>query len=326
MTEKRFVVSASPHLRQGRTLRSMMLMTIIALVPAALWGVFQFGFRAVYLMEVGIVGAVLAEFLVNKFSGKPSTLGDLHAVLVGFMLALLMPVGAPWYLVFIGAFLAVLIGKMVFGPLGGSPISPVLVGLLIVAASWPVEISNYQHPTTAPDEYHASNVAPPESPLDAVFVDPSDMDDYAAWDLFLGKQVGPIGAISPVLLLIGGLFLILMRVARWQAPVGFLIGLGVAAAMANSSNPELHASAWFQLFSGSAMFGAFFLCTDWSSTPVTPIGMFLFGLIAGGLAVLFRMSGMPYGPVPWAIAVMSLATPILDRIHRNPFGKAARFA
>ncbi len=326
MRDKRYVVSTSPHVKHGRSIRSMMVTTIIALMPASLWGIYQFGYRAIFIMEMGIAGAVLAELIVNKLSSKPSTLGDFHAVLVGLMMALLLPVGVPWWLAFLGAFMAILVGKAVFGPIGGAPISPVLVGLLIVAASWPGEINSYAHPTTADDVYQVAGVAPPETPLDAVHVDPSDMDDYTVGDLFLGKQAGAIGGVSPILLLIGGLFLIWRRVARWQTPVGFLVGLGVAAAMAHSANPEVHASSWFHLFSGLTMFGAFFLCTDSTSTPVTPFGMFLFGLIAGGLVVLFRMSGMPYGPAPWAIALMSLTTPLLDRMVRKPFGKAARYA
>ena len=328
MSDKRFGVSYAPHIRQGRTVRSMILTTLLALAPAALWGLYQFGSRALFLIEIAVGAAVVTELLINKFTGKAplSSLRDFHAVLVGCMLAMLVPVGAPWWLVAIGAVMAILVGKAVFGPVGGAPISPVLVGLLIVAASWPTEINRYQHPTTAPEAYHADCAAAPESPLAAVGIDPSDIDDYNIGDLFVGHQPGAIGTVSPVLLLLGGLFLIWRRVARWQAPLGFLLGLGISAAIAHASNPEIYPSASFHLFTGTAMFGAFFLATDWSSTPVTPIGMFIFGLLAGGLSLLFRLSGMAYGPVPWAIVVISLTTPLLDRIAQKPFGKVSSHA
>ncbi len=326
MTNQRLVVSISPHIKNGRTVRRMIVTTIAALMPATLWGFYQFGLDAVALVAVGITAACGTEALISRLAGKTSSLGDGHAVLTGLVLALLVPAGAPFWLVIVGAAMAILVGKMPFGPLGGAPIYPALVGLLIVATSWPNEIKSYVQPTTAPIELKAQGAADAEFPRDAVLIDPSDEAEYKTADLFLGKQVGPIGVISPLLLLLGGLFLILRRVSRWQAPFGFLIGMGLAAGIGHALDPSGCASASFHLFTGSAMFGAFFLCTDWSSTPVTPWGMFLFGLIGGGLAVLLRIAGLPYGAVPWAIVIMSLATPIFDRITPTPFGKVASHA
>jgi electron transport complex protein RnfD len=304
----------------------MMLLTIAALLPAIFWGIHQFGLRALFIMEIGIGAALLTEMLVNKLSKQPYTIKDWHAVLVGLTVALLVPAGVPWWLVFIAGSLAILLGKVVFGPIGGAPISPALVGLLIVAASWPSEIASYRVHKNADEAWHQENIAPPEAPLDAVLADPSDIEDYDLVKLFVGQQAGPIGAVSPLMLILGGLFLIWMRVIRWQAPIGFIIGLGVAAAIGHAMDPWGCPPAAFHLFTGSAMFGAFFLCTDWTSTPVTPVGMFLFGLLAGGLSLLLRLSGMPYAPVPWAIVIISLATPLLDRIKQRPFGKVVRHA
>jgi len=326
MTNQRLVVSISPHIKNGRTVRRMIVTTIVALTPAALWGFYQFGLDALALVAVGITAACATEALITRMAKKRSSLGDGHAVLTGLVLAMLVPAGVPFWLVIVGAVMAILVGKMPFGPLGGAPIYPALVGLLIVATSWPTEIRSYVQPTTAPVELKAQGAADAETPRDAVFIDPSDEAEYKTADLFVGNQVGPIGAISPLLLLLGGLFLILRRVARWQAPLGFLLGMGLAAGIGHALDPSGCASASFHLFTGSAMFGAFFLCTDWSSTPVTPWGMFLFGLIGGGLAVLLRIAGLPYGAVPWAIVIMSLATPIFDRIIPTPFGKVASHA
>ena len=136
-----------------------------------------------------------------------------------------------------------------------------------------------------------------------------------------------MGTISPILLLLGGLFLIRSRAGRWQGPVGFLLGLGVAAWIAHAIDPGGFPSAGFELFTGAAFFGAFFLCNDWSSTPVTPRGLFLFGLSAGVLTLIFRVTGgLPFGRVAFAVGFASLLTPLFDRIAPTPFGKGVRHA
>jgi len=326
MTENRYVVSISPHLRHGRTIRSMVVTTIAALIPAAAFGVYQFGLPAALMLLAGVVTAVATEAVVNKVANKPLTIGDGHAALVGLMIGMMLPAGAPLWLVVVAAAAGILVGKMPFGPLGSAPLSPALVGLLIVAISWPAEVNMFVAPTTAPVELHAADAAPVESPLLAVGIDPSDAADYATVDLFLGKQAGPIGGISPLLLLLGGLLLIWRRVARWQGAVGYLLGVAVTAGIANAVDPGGCAPATFHLLTGLTMFGAFFLCTEWTTTPVTPRGLFLFGLFAGMLTIIFRMSDLHFGRVPWAITLMTLTTPLLDRFASVPFGKVARHA
>ena len=199
MAHRYLTVSSSPHLRQGRTIRGLITVTLIALVPAMLLGFYQFGPKAVLLVGLGITGAVGTEAALCVVTKKPLTIKDHHALLVGLMLALLVPVGAPWWLVLVGAALAILVGKAPFGPLGGAPINPVLVGLLIVSMSWPDAISSYEHPLSAPEIFAAADAAPAEAPQDAVTIDPSDVGDYCLGSLFLGNQAGAIGAVSPLL-------------------------------------------------------------------------------------------------------------------------------
>ncbi|MCP4604024.1 MAG: RnfABCDGE type electron transport complex subunit D [Proteobacteria bacterium] len=326
MRDQRYVVSTAPHIRHGRTARTMILTTIAALTPAALWGFYQFGFSAVVLIVAGIVGAVGAEAVIDKIAKRQSSLRDGHALLVGLTLALLIPAGAPFWLVLIGAIIAILIGKAPFGPLGGAPLSPALVGLLIVTVSWPDQITSYVQPRSADPALKAPDAAPAEHPQDAVHIDPSDVDEYDLDELLLGNQVGPIGTICPLLLLVGGLFLLIRRAARWHAPAGFILGIAVTAAIAHSIDPGAYAPAWFHILTGTAMFGAFFLCTEWTSTPVTPRGLFLFGLLAGMLVIVFRMSGLPFARVPFAIVLMSLCTPLFDRIAQAPLGKVTSHA
>ncbi|MFO8072247.1 MAG: RnfABCDGE type electron transport complex subunit D [Polyangia bacterium] len=326
MEKTRYVVSISPHVRHGRTIRSMMVWTIVALAPAAAWGIYQFGLPAAVLIAVAVAGAVGTEALVNALARKPQSAGDGHAVLVGLLLALMLPAGVPWWMALVAAATGILVGKMPFGPLGGAPLNPALVGLLIVAISWPAMINSYSQPATAPEALRAPDAAPAEHPLSAVLIDPSDVAEYDPSDLFLGHQVGPIGGISPLLLLLGGLFLLQRRTIRWHAPLGFLLGIVVSAGLAHALDPQAQPPVWFHTLTGLTMLGAFFLGTDWTSTPVTPWGMFLFGLLAGVLTVILRMTGLHYGRVPWAIFAMSLATPLFDRIASVPFGKVVHHA
>ena len=326
MTEERYLVSISPHRRHGRTIRSMIVTTIAALVPAAAFGVYQFGLKGALVLVAGVVTAVATEAVVNKVANQPLSISDGHAALVGLMVGMMLPAGAPVWLVVIAAAAGILVGKMPFGPLGSAPLSPALVGLLIVAISWPTEVNSFATPKTAPAELHAADAAPAESPLMAIGIDPSDAADYPTLDLFLGKQAGPVGGISPLLLLLGGLFLIWRRVSRWQGAVGFLLGVAITAGIAHAMDPGGSAPASFHLLTGLTMFGAFFLCTEWTTTPVTPWGLFLFGLFAGMLTIILRMSDLHFGRVPWAITLMTLATPLFDRIAAVPFGKVVRHA
>jgi electron transport complex protein RnfD len=251
---------------------------------------------------------------------------DFHAVLVGVMLAMMVPAGVPWWLVLTGAVMAILVGKMPFGPLGGAPLSPALVGLLIASTSFTAVISTPLVERTAHESLKAEDAAMPESPQTSVMRDPSDHLEHDRMELFLGMQTGPWGTVSPLLLLLGGLFLLWRRVIRWQAPLGFLLGVWLAATVTHSAMPSEFAPASFQMLTGMVFFGAFFLCTEWSTTPVTSWGLFWYGMLAGVLAIVLRVSGVPYGRVPFAIMVTSLATPLFDRITATPFGKVVDHA
>ena len=330
MTKNRYTVSIAPYAGSGRTVRAMVMTTIACLTPAALFGLFQFGLSAAILLACGVFAALITELIVGKIVGRPETVKNGHAVLVGLMLAMMLPSGAPFWLVIIGASLGILIGKLPFGPLGGSPISPVLIGLLIVTLSWPNEVKNFEEPSIvsehASKQVTAENPAPAEDPQLAASVDPSDIPEYSTLDLLLGHYPGFIGTVSPLFCLIGGLLLIGFKVGRWEGALAYLIGIAVFGAAANAICPENCPDAVFQLLTGASVFAAFFLCTEWSSTPVTQKGLLLFGLLAGGLTILFRVTGMPVGSEAYAIAICSLATPIFDRLTDIPFGKVVDHA
>lgn len=332
MTDKRFVVSLFPHVHSGRSVARYNGLTIVGLLPALGWGIYQFGIAAGMLVCAAVIGAVAVDIVVGQIVHRPKEWMKLHAVLVGLTVALLLPSGAPIWMAFMGGALAIAIGKAPFGPQGGSPLSPALVGILIVALSWPGEITNYEYSRSIREEARAAanlgtvEMAAPEAPQDAAIIDPSEFLEYDTLDLFLGHQVGSIGTISPLLLILGGLLLIGWRVIHWQAPMGFIFGMAVFSAIAYAVSPGLNATPVFHLLTGTAMFGAFFLCTEPTSTPSTPWGMFLFGAFAGALVLLLRTTGMPMCRVIWALAIAQLATPLFDRIVPIPFGKVVNHA
>lgn len=326
MTDGNGPASRPPGGGNGRDARGMVLPFVAALLPAAAWGVYQFGTPALGLLAAGVAGAAGTEILADRLAGGAFRSRDWHGVLVGLVLAMMLPPGAPWWLALVGGAMGVLVGKLPFGPFGGAPMNPALVGLLIVAVSWPEHVGAYRQPRSAPEELQGEGVAPAEHPLDAVRIDPADILDYDAKALFLGRQVGAVGGISPLLLLLGGLFLVWRRAIRWQAPAGFLLGAALAAGVAAAVNPATGAPVWFHMTAGLVVFGAFFLCTDRPSTPVSPWGLFVFAFGAGALAVILRTGDLHFGHVPWAIAIASLGTPLFDRIASPLSGKVARHA
>lgn len=326
MRNNRLVVATPPHLRHGRTIRRMMLTSMAALLPALAFGVYQYGAAVLILLAAACGAAVLAEAVVSKIEKVPGYVVDGQAVLTGMLIAAMLPPGTPWWVAMVAGAVAIFIGKAPFGEFGGAPIAPALVGLLVVTISWPGAINNYVQPTTAPEALKVEGAAPAETPVAAVLIDPSDMAEYDLKDLWLGKQVGSSGTTAPLLLILGGLALIIARAARWQAPLGFIAGMGISAAIASGIDPTVYPTAEFHLATGMTMFAAFFLCTDHPSTPTSPHGLILFGLLAGILAYLFRVAGLEFGAEPWAIAIVSLATPILDRLRPAPFGKVVSHA
>ncbi len=326
MRDKRLVVATPPHLRQGRTIRRMMMAFMVALLPALAWGVYQYGASVIVLLVSACAAAVAADAVVSKMTKTAGSAPDGHAVLTGMLIAAMLPPAAPWWVAAVAAAVAIFIGKAPFGELGGAPIAPAVVGILIVTLSWPEAVDNYVQPTTAAEALKAEGVASAETPIGAVLIDPSDMTEYDTKELWLGRQVGSSGTTGPLFLILGGLALIVARAARWQAPLSFIAGMGMSAVVANGIDPTVYPSAEFHLATGMTMFAAFFLCTDHPSTPTSPNGLIAFGLLAGILAYLLRVAGLEFGAEPWAVAIISLATPILDRLRPAPFGKVVSHA
>jgi electron transport complex protein RnfD len=308
----KLIVSSPPHWRVKLTEGKIHLDFIIALVPAVLFGVFTYGMYAARVIALSIATAVISEILIRKLFKKSSTFSDGHSFLVGLVFALVLPPTVPYWLVIIGAFMCIFAGKELFGGLGSSPLNPVLVGWAITWISWPSYL-NY-------------NMAAVNFDLGFNFHYPLSMlknggagaiQDLNLLDLLLGQQVGGIGAAAILLLFIGGLYLLVRRVVSWEIPVSFLAGALIMSAVFWAANPTAYANPLFHLLTGNLMIGIFFLATDYSSSPFNRWGMIIFGLGCGFLVIILRVWSIHVDGVLFALLIMSLFTPLLDKLKKR---------
>ncbi len=306
-------VSCPPHVHNGRTVRGLMLNTLLALVPAVVMAAATFGLPAVRVMALSMSSAVVFEWIGWRMMGRPSQADDYSALLTGLLFAFLLPATAPWWLVVVGSGLTIMLGKMIFGGLGGAPLCAPALGWAICNISWP----GYMDTNLS---LLAFNLPAPI--FDLMHFGPGAVADLNPVELLLGRQLGGLGAAQPAALALGGLYLLFRKRVRWQVPFAFLLGVTVGAlvfqATGDTAGPLVH------LLGGSTVFAAFFLATDPSSSPSGRLPMFLYGLTGGFLLVLIRVYGVYAEAAPFAVLLANLLAPLLDRIRPRPFGLPPR--
>ena len=300
-------VAPSPHLSAaGQSTRRMMVDVLIALAPVTAAALYFFGTYAVTQLAVCVIGCLAAEALFTTMRRQPLQLGDFSAVVTGVILALSMPATAPWYVGCIAAFVAMGIGKIIFGGLGMNMFNPAMVGraFVMIAFAGLMGAGGYQ------DAGSAVDVITQATPLTAF---KQAGTGVSLWALFWGATNGSLGETSAVACLLGGIFLCLRRTASWEIPAGVLVAtlvIALAAALASG------APVWgplHHLLGGALLFGAFFIATDPVSSPLTPRGKFIFGIGVGCLVMLLRLfSGYPEG-VMFAVLLMNGVTPLINR-------------
>lgn len=304
-------VSAPPFAHAGQSVSSMMLTSILALVPAAVMAAVVYGLPAVRVLALCASVAVMTEALCERLMGRASSVDDWHGLYVGLVLAFLLPASAPWWLAVMGAVSSIVLGKMIFGGLGGGPLSPALVGWAVCGLSWPDVV----------DPEFSMLASELTSPLHQLkFFGVEAVEGFSASQLLLGRQLGGLGASQVWAVLAGGLALVALGRVRWEIPLAFLAGLAGASAAFWLSDPGLYASPLFHLLAGSGVFVAFFAATDEPSSPSLPAPMLLFGLLAGGLTVIIRVYGIHPDGAAFAVLLANLFTPMLARLRPKPFG------
>lgn len=306
--EPQLNVAANPHWRDGSSLAGTQGLWLAALLPAAAAGVLAYGLPALRVLCLACSAAVIWDALANRLlPGKDHTT-NLSSLTLGLQLGLLLPVDAPWWLVAIGAFLTVVVGKKIFGGWGGYPVHPVALSFAMLSVSWPARL-DYTASLAG-----AALAMPPVEPLRLVkTLGPAAEGVYGRLDLLLGNQVAGIGSGMVLYLAIGGIFLVLVRQVPWQIPAGAIAGVAGCAVLLGAAAGGRCASPPFHLLAGSTALTVFFLLGEHTTSPVNPRPMFAFGLLAGALLVLIRTFSDHVDGGIFAVLLADLAAPLLDR-------------
>lgn len=328
------LVSGAPHAHSGDSVRRNMLIVIAALLPAYVVSVMAFGWSALITMAISVAACVLTEWLIAKYLLKQKpTLYDCSAVLTGLLLAFNLPANLPWWIVLIGAVVAIGVGKMTFGGIGQNIFNPALVGRVFLLISFPAQMTTWPRPLGFATQYiDAATEATPLFYLkEAVKAGDASLLSHlpSLWDMFIGHMAGSMGEVSALLLLVGGLVLICCRVITWHIPVVMLGTMTLWCAIAGlcGALPEgLTTGSYilFELLSGGAVLGAFFMATDYVTSPMTAWGKVIFAFGIGVLVMVIRTWGSYPEGVSFAILMMNAVVPLLNRIQPKRFGEVAK--
>lgn len=316
---KKLIVSHAPFIHIGSNIPQMSLHIIIAALPAViLGGMFRFGASAIAVVSFSVATAMLWEIAINLVSKKPVSVGDGNAAVIGLVFAMLLPATAPWWFVLTGTFIAIVIGKQIFGGIGSNPFNPVALALAILMISWGDFLDfdeMYRH-------FHFDFI--PTYPLAAVKHFGLDaIEPVRLMDLLLGRQIGGIGATFGLGLIIGGVYLMIRGFIRWEIALSFLGGVFITALIFNIIDPSRFAGPFFHLLSGYTLVAAFFLAPEDSSSPVNFIPMLLYGAVGGMMTVLIRNIGAYVDGAMLSILLINVLNPLLDKIRPKTLGKVA---
>lgn len=344
-------VSPSPHIHSGSSVERLMYDVLLALIPAFLVSVWMFGLGALYVTLVSVLCCMLTEYLIQKHLLKQEpTLRDGSAILTGVLLAFNVPTNLPVWILILGAVVAIGVGKMTFGGLGNNPFNPALVGRVFMLISFPVQMTSWPKPIVSrwnlqtvfnfgeyPQEYidaytgatplgvmkegikgiktiDASSGATIETMTDVMGRIPSTLD------LLIGKMGGSMGEIAAIALLLGCAYLLIRKVITWHIPVSIILTTAIFTGILWWVNPEENANPLFHLLTGGLLLGAIFMATDYVTSPMSRLGMIIYGVGIGALTVIIRVFGAYPEGMSFAILIMNAFVPLI-----NTYIKPARF-
>lgn len=334
----RYLVSSSPHIASSRTTRNIMLDVIISLTPAVIAMVAIFGFYPLLNTLVCVGFCVLFEFLFNLIRKKEQTVGDLSAVVTGIILGLNLPAVVPIYVPVVGALFAIVVAKMLFGGIGRNFANPAISARIFLLLAWtgvmtsfvaPLDWSNLAENNMFFTVSNVFNIKMPDlitsaTPLahvkEALELGVNPATGINALDMFLGTIGGSAGEVSALAILIGGIYLLVRRVIDWKIPLVYILSTVIFTAIFYSDTGYVGEYVWTYLLGGGLLFGAFFMATDYATSPKSPVAVIIYGIGLGLLTVIIRkFSSMSEG-VSYAILLMNIVTPLLDKIKVKPFG------
>lgn len=306
-------VSSSPHVRAKDTTDRIMLYVIIALLPTSLFSVYNFGIRALILILITIASCMASEFIFEKITKRPNTLNDLSAVVTGLLLALNLPVSLPYWQAVIGGAFAIVVVKMLFGGLGQNFMNPALGARCFLLISFTGSMTNFT--------YDGVSTATP-----LALMKTGEELNVSVMDMLIGRTAGTLGETSAIAILIGAIFLIAMGVIDLKIPASYILTFAVFVLIFGGHGFDMTYLA-AQLCGGGLMLGAFFMATDYVTSPITPMGQIVFGIILGLLTGIFRIFGANAEGVSYAIILSNLLVPLIERFTIPiAFGKGGKKA
>ena len=323
--ENKLIVSSSPHVRSNEDTSYIMKQVIIALLPAAVAGVYFFRLNALSAMFFCILGTVGTEFLYQKFTKQKSTIGDFSAVVTGLLLAFNVPASLPWWMCLVGGIFAILVVKMVFGGIGCNFVNPALAARAFLL-SFPVAMTAWTQPGVnwIGKNLDAVTTATPLSFLKNGAAGLADLSSngISLADMMIGNIGGCIGETSAILLLLGGVYLMYKGIINYVIPVFYIATVFILTFLLGGFNITF---AIYQLFAGGLMLGGFFMLTDYTTSPMTKKGQIIYAVLAGLITTVIRMyGGYPEG-VSYSILLVNCLAPLIDKFVRNRvFGEVAK--
>ena len=318
-TYSNLVVSSAPHLVTSMDTTKIMLMVLIGLAPSFLVSIYVFGMRVIALTVVCVVASMFFEWAWNKLMHKKQTVGDLSAAVTGTLIAFNVPAGLPYWIAIVGCFVAIIVVKQLFGGMGKNVVNPAITARIVLFISFATEMTTWPLPRMAAD---ATSTATPLGILAEGGAElPSNMQ------MFLGFIGGSMGEVSAIALLLGGLFLIWKKIISPIIPCCFIGTVFVFALIyyAATGNGEALQMAIFHVLAGGVMLGAFFMATDYVTSPLLPMGKVIFGIGCGLLTMIIRLWGQYPEGVSFSILIMNCLTPLIENFcQKRLYGGAKK--
>ena len=309
----KLIASSSPHIRSNENTRSIMLDVIIAMLPALVWAIYNFGFKALISVAVSVVACLFWEWLYRKLLKKPQAIGDLSAVVTGMLLAFVCPPELPWWALIIGAFFSIVVVKQLYGGIGCNFLNPALAGRAILLASYATAMTTWSLPSS---KKALADVISTATPLQIMKEGTAEKfaeltTNYTVGDMFIGRIGGSLGEVSALALLLGGAWLLIRKVISWHTPVAFIGTVAILTLISAPAGIDNVQYMLYNVFGGGLMLGAFFMATDYATSPVTKPGL------GCGLITCFirRFGSYPEG-VCYSILIMNCTTWLLDKYIR----------
>ena len=326
----KLIVSLSPHVHGGDSVKKNMYGVLIALLPAFLVSLYFFGLGALIVTAVSVLSCLFFEWAISKFLMKKesSSIADGSAVITGVLLAFNLPSNLPVWIIIIGALFAIGVGKMSFGGLGCNPFNPALVGRVFLLLSFPVQMTTWPAVGQLTAYTDATTAATPLGIMKGVIsgAPGASLDQLpSAFQLLIGQNGGCLGEVSALALLIGLGYMLWKKIITWHIPVSIIVTVFVFTSIMHWTDPAKYASALTHLLSGGLMLGAIFMATDYVTSPMNHRGMLIYGICIGLLTVIIRLFGAYPEGMSFAILIMNAFTPLINTyVKPKRFGEVAK--